>query len=279
MLRMSFFGNNTHTSQHHENSIASHAKNVGNPTVKSDTQTLNALVTPNKSHIPIKLIELNHDSPLQHNQTKLSDHEKSFEDGLDSVGCRGPFMEAVDKECEQDLVEILLIENEETLNAKEDDAISNTIPTPEKIMLTKDDILPMNTKEMKSELKKRNLKISGNKQTLQVRLQNAVKNIVLMGPSISASVPVSKGDEGKKIPTVFPTGAYWKVLYHEYVHVIEPRNLIFKAPHAPTVLEENEMDVPTKYNPTETFDIPVCKCRMVKSVFFGGGFGEKPIWN
>ena len=31
-------------------------------------------------------------------------------------------------------------------------------------------------KELKAELKKRNLKISGNKQTLQVRLQESVKN-------------------------------------------------------------------------------------------------------
>ena len=50
----------------------------------------------------------------------------------------------------------------------------------------------MNIKELKAEPKKQNLKISGNKQTLQVRLQEAVKNNVPIGTPVSASVPVSK---------------------------------------------------------------------------------------
>ena len=66
---------------------------------------------PNKSHIPIQLIELGHDILQQRNLTKLSDHKKSFEEGFDSDGCRGPFMEAVDKEGEQDFEEELLSEN------------------------------------------------------------------------------------------------------------------------------------------------------------------------
>ena len=56
------FENITHTSQHHDNSSSSHTKNGRNPTVKSNTQPLNATVTPNKSHIQIQLIELGHDS-------------------------------------------------------------------------------------------------------------------------------------------------------------------------------------------------------------------------
>ena len=58
-----------------------------------------------KSHIPILLIELVHDSPRQRNLTELSDHKNSFEDGFDSNGFRGPCMEAVDEEGEQDLEE------------------------------------------------------------------------------------------------------------------------------------------------------------------------------
>ena len=105
-------------------------------------------------------------------------------------------------------------ENEEAPNAKEYDAIASTIPTPEEPTLTKYDILPINTKELKAELKKQNLKISGNKQTLQVRLLEAVKNNATIGTTVSASVPVSKEYKGNKIPTVLPPGAYWKLLHH-----------------------------------------------------------------
>ena len=180
---------------------ASHTKNGGNPTVESNTQPLNASVTLNKCHIPIRLIELGHDSTQQSNLTKLSDHEKSFEDGFDSNGCRGPFMEAVEEDREQYSEKELLRENEEAPNAKEYDTISSTIPSPEEPTLTKDDILAMNMKELKTELKKRKLNISGNKQALQFRLQEAFKNNVPIGPPVSASVPVSKEDEGNKITT------------------------------------------------------------------------------
>ena len=99
------FENITHASQYLDDSSASHTKNGGNPTVERDTQPLNATVTPNKSHIPTKLIELGHDSPRQRNLKKLSYHEKSFEYGFDSYGGRGPFMETVDEEGEQDFEE------------------------------------------------------------------------------------------------------------------------------------------------------------------------------
>ena len=104
----------------------------------------------------------------------------------------------------------------------------------------------MNMKELKAELKRQNLKIIGNKQTLQVRLQEAVKNNVPIFPPVSASFPVSKEDKGNKITTGFPSGAYWKVLHHVYVQVIEPSNPTFKPPRAPTVPEEDDMKVPTK---------------------------------
>ena len=71
----------------------------------------------------------------------------------------------------------------------------------------------MNIKELKAEPKKQNLKISGNKQTLQVRLQEAVKNNVPIGTPVSASVPVSKEEEGNKILKGFPSGTYFKVLH------------------------------------------------------------------
>ena len=91
---------------------------------------MNATVTPNKSHIPIQLIKLGHDSPLQRNLTKWSDHEKFFEDGFDSDGGRGPFMEAVDEEGEQNSEEELLSKNGEATSANEDDSIASKIPTP-----------------------------------------------------------------------------------------------------------------------------------------------------
>ena len=47
------FENIAHTSQHHDDSSTSHTKNGGNQTAKSDTQPLNASVTPNKPHILI----------------------------------------------------------------------------------------------------------------------------------------------------------------------------------------------------------------------------------
>ena len=108
-------------------------------------------------------------------------------------------------------------------------------------MITKDDILAMNMKGLKAELKKQNLNICGKKQTLQFRLQEAVKNNVPIGPPVSDSVPVSKEDEVNKIPTGFLPGAYCKVLHREYVQVIEPSNPTFKAPRAPTVPGEDEM--------------------------------------
>ena len=79
-----------------------------------------------------------------------------------------------------------MINNEEAPNANEYGAITSTIPTPEYPMLTKDDILSMNMKELKAELKKQNLNISGNKQTIQFRLQESVKNNVPIGPPVSA---------------------------------------------------------------------------------------------
>ena len=72
-------------------------------------------------------------------------------------------MESVDKEGEQDSEEELLSENEEAPKAKGDDSITSKIPTHEETTLIKDDILAINMKELKAELKKQNLKISGNK--------------------------------------------------------------------------------------------------------------------
>ena len=129
----------------------------------------------------------------------------------------------------------------------------------------------MNVKELKAEPNKRNLEISGNKQTLQVRLQESVKNNVPIFPPVSDSVPFSKEGGCNKIPTVFPLGAYWKVLNHESVQVIEPINPTFKAPRAPTLPEEDEMEVPTKYNSIGTFDRLVWQGRMDKPVFFSSG--------
>ena len=79
----------------------------------------------------------------------------------------------------------------------------------------------------------------------------------------------------KKILTGFPPGAYWEVLHHESVQVIEPRNPTFKEPRAPTVLEEEEMEVPTIYNLTETFDRLVWQGRMYKPFLFYSGIREK----
>ena len=64
----------------------------------------------------------------------------------------------------------LLSNNKEAPNAKEDYEIASTITTPKEPTLTKYDILEMNMTELKAELEKQNLKISGNKQTLPVRL-------------------------------------------------------------------------------------------------------------
>ena len=103
-------------------------------------------------------------------------------------------------------------ENEEAPNSKEDDAIASTIPITEDPTLTKDDILAMNIKELKAEPKKQNLKISGNKQTLQVRLQEAVKNNVPIGTPVSDSVTVSKEDKGNKTPNGIPTGRILEII-------------------------------------------------------------------
>ena len=73
-------------------------------------------------------------------------------------------------------------------------------------------------KELKAELKKRNLKISGNKKTLQVRLQKVVKNNAPIGPPVSASVPVSKEDEGTRYPQDYyraHTGKYCILNLHK----------------------------------------------------------------
>ena len=52
-------------------------KNIENPTSESVTQPLKA--SPSESHMPIRLIEIGHNSPQQGNLTELSDNEKSFE--------------------------------------------------------------------------------------------------------------------------------------------------------------------------------------------------------
>ena len=59
-----------------------------------------------------------------------------------------------------------------------------------------------------------------------------------MGFPVSDSIPVNKEDKGNNIPTGFPLGAYWKLLHHEFVEVIEPSNPTFKASHASTVLDK-----------------------------------------
>ena len=46
---------------------------------------------------------------------------------------------------------------------------------------------------------------------------------------------------------------------------------MFKAPHAPTVIEGDAMEVPTKYNFTETIYRPVWQVRMDKPAFFSLG--------
>ena len=142
-----YFENIIHTSQHHDDSSG------GNPTVESNTQPLNASVTPNKSHIPIRLKELVHNTQQQLNLTKLSHHEKLFKDGFDSDNFRGPFMGAVDEEYEKYFEEELLRDNKEVSNANEDNTITITIPTPEEPTLTKDEMIAMNMKEVKAELK------------------------------------------------------------------------------------------------------------------------------
>ena len=270
------FTKSTYTTQHHGDSSTKSSKNGGNLTTGSDEESNDPPNLPHRSPLSLGTIEVARDSPRQRNLAKISETEKWFEDGYDSDGEKGPFMDAVDKEGEQDFEERALTDNEDTSVSEDVDVTAAVILEPEEPTLTNEAVSSMNKKTLQAECKRRNLRISGNKDVLQARLRDAIGNNVPIGPPVAVAVPAREADEEvNAIPTGFPEGTHWKILSHESMQVVEPSNPTFNAPRAPTVPEEDAKEIPTKHNFIETFDRPVWQGRMDKPVLFASGIQKK----
>ena len=125
-------------------------------------------VVSSKSPLPPLVLYIPQTIPQQSDLGRINDLEESFEKGYNSDGLQGPFFNAVDAEGEQDFDEGLLDDTPHTPDIEEDDTVFNdTLVGTNEVVLTNDSIMGMNVKVLKEELKKRRLRISGNKRSLQ----------------------------------------------------------------------------------------------------------------
>jgi len=94
----------------------------------------------------------------------------------------------------------------------------------------------------------------------------------------------SESEGGKKICGTssagvkgFPVTAYWKLLQADDATVMEPCNVTFSIPRAPTIRAEDDEFVPVKYDFKEKFDVPIFQSvdELVKKKL--GRFGKEKV--
>ena len=181
--------------------------------------------------------------------------EELMEDGYDSDHQRGPFIQdGVADEAYHNMDEVA------------PEAPIEAIPVPDEeggeevpVAVEADQVLDaatingMKVVELREELKKRGIKVTGKKAELQTRLLEGV----LAGVEILAARPVEESDNSAG--DAFHPGAYWKLLEPSGPAVNESEMTIdgvrFREPTMPA--EEHELnrdDRPKKRNYSEIFD-------------------------
>ena len=243
--------------------------------VLKGTTPHNETVFSTKSPLPPSVIGVPLLSPQRRDLSRISAIEELFENGYDSDGLKGPFFDAIEEEGEQDFDEDSLDSKPHTAEIEEEEG-GNTSNTSDQVVLTKNIVMNMGVKMLKDELKKRQLKVGGNKKSLQERLLTALESNVPTGKQITVQEKC-KSKEKEEIPVGFPSTVYWKLLNHESECVDEPSNPTFKAPRAPTHPDRDALKVPMKYNFAETFDRPVWQGRMESPMTFASGIEKKNI--
>ena len=122
-------------------------------------------------------------------------------------------------------------------------------------------IMGMKCNQLKDELRKRKLKVSGSKTVLQDRLKQAVKDKIAINAQNQKEKTTTKKATTKKKASVrkeFPDKAFWEPLEPIDTVVAEPTNPSFKTQttHAPTIDQADASFVPTKHNFSETWSRP-----------------------
>lgn len=193
-----------------------------------------------------------------------------FEEGYYSDGDTGPLFDAIEIEGEQDFEEDEISEVESSTDS-EVSSSSDVQPSPPPL-ITIEDIKKTKIPELKEELKKRNLALSGNKPVLSKRLEEAIWNKVPVRTADTTKASKPKKDTSEI--RGFCEGAHWKELNPEADAVTEPNNASFRAPRAPTILEHDVQYVPVKHNFNHIFDCPVLCGKIDNVLTYKGG---KPL--
>ena len=127
--------------------------------------------------------------------------------------------------------------------------------------ITKDLLISMKRDDLKEELQLRGQLLSSNKDTLITRLYEALENKKGIGCNNKDNSNKIKNNtkETKKLAGMraFCKGAYWEILKANNQPVEEVANINFKRARSPTILEEDCMCLPVKYNfSNNKFDVP-----------------------
>lgn len=179
---------------------------------------------------PQKSREKNHSSPKERVISIVSLKDK-FEEGYNINGDIEPFLDAIEIEGKQYFEEDEMPEVDSSTDTEV--SSSSDVQLSPLLLITIEDIKKMKIPELKEELKKRNLALSGKKPVLSKRLEGVILNKMPVGTA-DKTKPIKPKKDTSKIKG-FCEGAHWEVLNPEADAVTEPNNTSFCAPHAPTI--------------------------------------------
>ena len=175
------------------------------------------------------------------------------DDGYDSDGLQAPWTlsrandgsDLVEAEDELPVGEQILdamvgIENSAASNTATEGTGTSSSSTSESVLLY-DDMMKMKVAELRDSLRKRGLKVTGNKGELQMRMTKALEDRV---PLLTDAIPTNAGDVSSGgsetlVGGVFDSSAYWEVLEQdgkEHHNQYDIDGVSFRGPTEP----ENE---------------------------------------
>ena len=204
-----------------------------------------------------------------------SSESKRYSNGYDSDGMHAPWLD------NEQSTQPVTIEDEEPLPPRTERQAapesSNANPNPTVLTLSVDNVRRLKVAELRVELRKRGIAVTGNKALLVERLCDAIeKNVPLVGGG-EGEVGGNTGGGARRQNQADPTydvGSYWELLEQDGDDVEDDFNVAggdnFYAPTVPQ--GENTQNHAKKKNYSQMFDRPVfCEKTKLPKTFFRGG--------
>ena len=213
-------------------------------------------------------------SPLVRVPLTLTDTQEK--DGYDSDGQIGPFLDAVDEQGPDEIDEGNLPEfqaaeveiNEGLGNMTDTNVIVPSENPGSFVDIEEEKLLNFKVKELRDELKKRNLSPKGLKGELTARLKDGLEKKL---PILSKEMAVGRA---KNDLSGFASTAMWVTLEPEEAVVVEP-DRPSNCLHAPTVSPEEERFMVVKHNFPQKFDREPFTGSVKKGCFHPNGKTKK----